>query len=537
MCAARVLYTPPRMRRRWPRLVPFLLAALVAAGGADAQPSLLHEFIPPDAKDDLAFAATTSDGDLPAAIQTPSGPVPAPDTKKPPTPNDHVYSSSTADDGPDSTYEPDRDTRKPNVERYDDPFSPATAPFKRLRAYDAVASDYSLRVRSRALKAIPVGGTLHAGDETFYGDLSVDLLPDEPVRLPTVGPDARVLRAHVNPEAQVEFLRDGADNWFVRGKIRQRVRIIEQLAVARSVFGSPFADPDWSDLGLFVEAPPVAHLSAFEEVARTIGISRAMRPRDVLNRMVEYHRSFEPSDDPPRGRGDIYLDLSISKKGVCRHRAFAFLVTALYIGLPARMVVNEAHAWVEVYDATQWHRIDLGGAAANLETNTDPNRPPYVPPPDPYKWPANQDSGQDAANRARQQSPSASGSASPGAAPSGSASAGPASPNGSSSPSDPTRPPTEVIVGELESRVLRGAPMRVHGEVKSAGAPCPHVRVDVLLVSPEAPQGAAVGSLSTGDAGDYDGPVVVPSDFHLGNYELLVQTPGDARCAPGESKR
>lgn len=524
------------MRRRWPRALPFLLAALVAAGGADAQSSLLHEFIPADAKDDLTFAATTSDGDLPAAIQTPSGPVPAPDSRRPP-PTDHVYSSHTVDDGPESTYEPDRDTRKPNVERYDDPFSPATAPYKRLRAYDSVGPDYTLRVRSRALKPIPIGGTLNAGDETFYGDVSVDLVPDEPVRLPTVGPDARVLRAHVNPEAQIELLRDGADNWFVRGKVRQRVRIIEQLAIQRTTFGSPFGDPEWSELAPHVEAPPVVHLAAFEEVARTIGISRAMRPREVVAKMVDYHRAFEPSDDPPRGRGDIYLDLAISKKGVCRHRSFAFLVTALYIGLPARMVVNEAHAWVEVYDGTLWHRIDLGGAAANLETNTDPQRPPHVPPPDPYAWPPNQDSGQDAASRARAQAPGTASSASPSASPNASATVGPPAPGPSGSPSDPNRPPTEITIGELETRVLRGAPMRVLGDVKNSGAPCAHVRVDILLVSPDSPQGAAVGSLSTDDEGHFDGPVVVPSDFRLGSYELIIQTPGDAQCAPGETKR
>ncbi|MEZ4301442.1 MAG: transglutaminase domain-containing protein [Polyangiaceae bacterium] len=518
------------------RALPFLLAALVAAGGADAQSSLLHEFIPPDAKDDLSFDATTSDGDLPAAIQTPSGPTPAPDSRKPP-PTDHVYSSTTVDDGPESTYEPDRDTRKPNIERYDDPFSPATAPYKRLRAYDSVGLDYTLRVRSRSLKPILVGGTLHAGEETFYGDLSVDLLPDEPVRLPTVGPDARVLRVHVNPEAQVEILRDGADNWFVRGKVRQRVRIIEQLAIQRAVFGSPFADPDWSQLAPYVEPPPVSHLAAFEEVARTIGISRSMRPREVVEKMIAYHRSFEPSDEPPRGRGDIYLDLSISKKGVCRHRSFAFLVTALYIGIPTRMVVNEAHAWVEIYDGAIWHRVDLGGAAANLETNTDPQRPPHVPPPDPYAWPqsSQDDSGQDAANRARTQAsqPGTSSSASASASPNGSA-----APNAANStPADPSRPETEITVGELEGRVLRGAPMRVMGEVKNGGTPCAHVRVDVLLLSPDAPQGAAVGSLSTDDGGRFDGPVVVPSDFRLGSYELLVQTPGDSQCAPGESQR
>lgn len=520
------------MRRRWPRTFPFLLAALVAAGGADAQSSLLHEYIPPDAKDDLTFKATTSDGDLPAAIQTPSGPVPAPDSRKPP-PTDHVYSSQTADDGPDSTYEPDRDTRKPNIERYDDPFSPATAPYKRLRAYDSVGPDYTLRVRSRALKTIPVGGTMNAGDETFYGDISVDLVPDEPVRLPTVGPDARVLRLHASPEAQVELLRDGADNWFVRGKVRQRVRLVEQLAIQRTTFGSAFGDPEWSELAPYVEAPPVVHLAAFEEVARTIGISRSMRPHDVVTKMVEYHRAFEPSDDPPRGRGDIYLDLAISKKGVCRHRSFAFLVTALYIGLPTRMVVNEAHAWVEVHDGQLWHRIDLGGAAANLETNTDPQRPPHVPPPDPFTWPPSRDSGQDAADRARTQAPGTASSSNPSA----SATAGPPAPGPNASPSDPNRPPTEITVGELETRVLRGAPMRVLGDVKNSGVGCANVRVDILLVSESSPQGAAVGSLSTDDGGHFDGPVVVPSDFHLGSYELVVQTPGDTQCAPGETRR
>ena len=58
--------------RLWPRIVPFFLAALAAAGGADAQSALLHEFIPPDAKDDVAFSATTGDGDLIFALSVPA---------------------------------------------------------------------------------------------------------------------------------------------------------------------------------------------------------------------------------------------------------------------------------------------------------------------------------------------------------------------------------------------------------------------------------------------------------------------------------
>src|SRR5262249_46269600 len=156
-------------------------------------------------------------------------------------------------------------------------------------------------------------------------DITVDLVPNEPVRIPTVGPDSRLLRMHVNPETPVTVVRDGADNWFVRGTTRQRVRLVVELAIARAAFGSDFADVDWSALEAYRD-PPRHRDAEFQEVAQAIGISRAMRPRDVVRKMVEYFRSFVPSDEPPKGRNDIYLDLALSKKGVCRHRAFAFLV-------------------------------------------------------------------------------------------------------------------------------------------------------------------------------------------------------------------
>jgi transglutaminase-like putative cysteine protease len=41
------------------------------------------------------------------------------------------------------------------------------------------------------------------------------------------------------------------------------------------------------------------------------------------------------------------LDLARGKRGVCRHRAYAFVIVAQALGIPARFVQNEAHAWVE----------------------------------------------------------------------------------------------------------------------------------------------------------------------------------------------
>ena len=102
----------------------------------------------------------------------------------------------------------------------------------------------------------------------------------------------------------------------------------------------------------------------------------------------------------PKGAGaDLYKELALTQKGVCRHRAYAFVITALAQGIPARMVRNEAHAWVEVYDGSLWHRIDLGGAAERMDTEQDPTEPQHRPPDDPYSWPEGSESGQELAQR------------------------------------------------------------------------------------------------------------------------------------------
>ncbi len=341
------------------------------------------------------------------------------------------------------------------------------------------------------------------------------------MRIPTVGPGARILRLHANPEVPVEVVHDGADNWFVRGAARVRVRLVMEIAIPRAAFGSDFADVGWGALSVGQTIPHL-HDEAFQQVAQAVGISRAMRPREVVRKMVTYFRAFAPSDDPPSGNKDIYLDLALSKKGVCRHRAFAFLVTGLEIGIPTRMVVNEAHAWVEVFDGTLWHRIDLGGAAANLDHEADPAKPAYKPPPDPYAWPESRDSGQDLAdrNRDKPQSGNSSGTASSGTSggpadsdagaptPSASNSAGSVDPL--SEPSDPKAPRSEVTVAAIDSDVRRGFPFHVQGSVATSGAPCSHLRVDVLLTSPQLQQGIVIGSLSTDDRGRFDGAVVIP---------------------------
>ncbi len=541
----------PWMRLRRAGAVPLLLAVAFALP-AHAAGNLLHEYVEPNPGEDLKLSATTLDGDLPAAIETPSGLTTAPDPNRPPDPVPD-YGGGTTDDSPDSTYEADRDTRRPEVEAYDDPFSPSTVPFKRLRAYDTVDEQYHLRVANRALAPVAVGGTVGPEDEPFYADFTVQLAADQPVRIPTVGPDSRVLKLHVEPDDQVSLLRDGADNWFARSKKRQSVRMVMEVAIKRATFGSPFANVGWEELARFVPSGvPASQDAAAERVFAAIGVSRSQRPRAAVDRMVEYFRAFVPSEDPPRSEGDIYLDLALSKKGVCRHRAFAFLVTALHLGLPTRMVVNEAHAWVEVFDASLWHRIDLGGAALDLEDDSDPDKPMHKPPADPFEWPpgAQEQSGQDLAERehtaSSQQGPGGQGAPdstapSPGTDPSNPATdpdptAAQPAPTGPPAPPDPSVPESSVVLDKTDREARRGKPTHVRGRVSSASGPCTRLRLDVVMVASGGTRSVRVGSLSTDDDGQFDGAVVMPRDLAAGDYDLVVETPGDARCRASRSQ-
>lgn len=545
---------------RRPTFVALASAALFAGAvtlEADAQPrgSLLHEFVPPEPGEDLSLAATTLDGELPAAIHTPSGIATAPDPQKPPS-SDNVYGDAAAESGPSSTLEPDRDTRQPDVESYDDPFSPSTSPFKRLRAFDSVEDDYTLRVADdKRLTTIPVGGSVADGDEPFFADFTVELIPNRPVRIPSVGPDARPLKMHTEPNVAATILRDPADNWFIQSAERKRVRVVMEIAIARATFGSRFSDEaTWERLAERIPRQPEKHREPARRVMEAIGVSRNMRPSDAAAKMIDYFRGFASSNDPPREHGDIYLDLALSKKGVCRHRAFAFLVTALQLGLPTRMVTNEAHAWVEVYDGKLWHRVDLGGAAMNLDEPPDLSKPAHKPPEDPYAWPetAEKSSGQDLSSRMRDDATSGPTGNQPPDPASSSSVTSPNAPNGSSATTNdpsgqktptptttagpgPNDPKTTKLELERAERVVRrGSVLKVRGKAEAIGA-CKSLRIDVLLSNTDHPA-IRLGSLSTDEQGVFDGAVTVPRDIAAADYDVVIETPGDARCAGARIK-
>jgi len=551
--------------RTAPRLPPTLLAIvltlLMVAVPAHAYDPVLHEFIPPDDGEDLAMSVTTAEGNLPAAIDTPSGVVRAPDTQRLPTRGESAYREGFSPQMP-SVFRPDRDTRRPNMVRYDDPFTPSVAPYKRLRAFDMVGLDYGLRVRDTSLTRVPIGGEARVGEEEFYGDLAVDFEAGNTVPIPSVGPGARILRLHTTPASPVEVWRDGAENWFAKmhGPSRGRVRLVMQLAIARAAFGGDFTMPAWENLRPVPALPPMA-ARAFAKVEAALGLSRAVAPTETVRRLVAYFRGFVPSEDPPTGHRDIYLDLALSQKGVCRHRAFAFLVTALGLGISARVVTNEAHAWVEVEADGTWRRIDLGGAAGAIDEGTADGRPAHRAPPDAFGWPnSDSGSGSQAAERGRRASSSGQPSGPPAGDPAGRSSATsgssrvePLRGGGNDARSrdatavertlaDPSpeqkgddRPRPRVTVSGADTVARHGGGVRVAGRVDVDGSGCGDLRVDVVLRRLDTGQKTGVGALTTDASGMFDGNIVLPMSLPVGEYAITAVTPGDARCGPGAS--
>lgn len=525
------------------RRAALLALALAAISVAALAGGTVHEFIPADPKEDVLLGSTTPVGDLPAALETPSGLVSAPDPFRLPSPAERAYTRGQSPET--STFQPDRDTRRVPQVDYDDPFSPTLAPFKRLSAFDAINQDYSFRVADPVLRKVSVGGAAQSGEDPFYADLNVDLVPGEAVRIPSAGPGARILKAHTVPQTTIEVLRDGAENLFVRAGTRGRVRMLLHLAVPRASFGGPLRDALWGELPGAPLLPRNA-LTAAEDVNRSIGVSRAMAFRDVVDKLVAYYRSFVTTDEPLPGRGDVFLDVALAKKGVCRHRAFAFVVSALALRIPARLVTNEAHAWVEVNDGVLWHRIDLGGAADNFSDSSRGDRVPHQPPQDPFAWPPGSRSGRDMTGEANRPAPD-------GGAPNGGEAAGG---SGSSStgagggarttlgdgglPSldapgeDDGRPRATVRIASADREVKRNEALHLEGKVDSPAGSCAYVRVDVTLTTDR--QEVPLGSLATDEAGQFQGAVVVPGNVTVGDYDIVLTTPGDARCGKGRSE-
>lgn len=535
------------MRRLWS--LKLLFGALALGATASAGP-VLHEYFDPTPEEDLAESATTLDGTLPAALETESGVIPAPRLSSDSSAARRAYGGASTPNSTDSTYRIDRNTTRPSMVSYDDPFTPPVTPFKRLFAYDGVNDGLELVVRDKTLIDVPQGGQALDGEDQFYADLNVDLAKGTPVRIPSVGPHTRVLKAQLDPPLEFELLRDGAENWFIRADRRVRARLVMQLSTPRAVFGSPFANTTYAALKPALAPLPKPLALEATLVLEQLALSQLLTPAEAVKRLVNHFRGFHPSNELPQSRDPValYAELATSQKGVCRHRGYAFMITALALGIPTRFVRNEAHAWVEVFDGRLWHRIDLGGAANQLQSEQDTRVAPHRTPDDPYEWPEGSESGLGMAARA-----DASGSAPrgqsggepPPADPLSRQSSNVSSAASASAPGE--TPGQKVDADETEdyrpratlnfrlasASARRGAPLELSGSVHADDEPCAFSRVDVSLLA-EGASRVFIGALPTDEQGHFAGRVTIPLSVDVGDYSVTVSTPGTPECAPSD---
>jgi transglutaminase-like putative cysteine protease len=554
------LHGPRRNAWLW-LAVPALGAGLLVLHDASADGApVLHEFIEHFVGQELPGAARAT----PPAAATPT----ANTSASGPAGEANDDGAAGAEQGGSEfgadTFRIDSDTSRPDNVRYSDPFTPEVAPFKRSIAYDAVDADFELFVSDRHLVPVGRSDNVTPTTEAFHAALDLSLNANQPLRIPTVGPGARVRVAHTDPSVAFQIMKDSAENWFVQSPDSRAVRLVLQIAVDRRSFGTPLPHSSYAVLAAALPAVPDIVKDNAREVAELLGVPKAARPRDVIGLLVDHFRRFRPSERRFAGRGaSLYRQLAISSRGVCRHRAYAFVVTALGLGIPSRFVHNEAHAWVEVFDGQLWQRIDLGGAAQNLELDTA-DRPRHVQPRDPFAWPAGSDPASDMVDRSlhdRASAPAGNppGSNAPNDAPASDAPASNApgsepaerggvddddtepgsAPNLAPEPQAPSAPTppaqgssVQLSIDTSQGRALRGEGFEVSGSVAVAERACPQVQVEVAL-KPSTGAPVALGTLLTDDRGRFSGRLALPWSLPLGDYTLSAESPQAARgCEP-----
>ncbi|MCD6498952.1 MAG: transglutaminase domain-containing protein [Deltaproteobacteria bacterium] len=553
-------------------------AQRLLGGTCDTQqsnPSNLGIAHPSNAVSSMAlFVALLLLGDARPAETAPilHEPVPPPKSRnsgqpRPPSRSDPRRYSS--DRPKPSRLKPDRHTDNFGSPLYRIVFSPTVAPYKRTAVFDRVARDGSLFVGDPRLTPVPVGRTHQDPTrQRFEAVFILSLAQRAPhprsahlYPIASVAPNMTPDRVRViPPRLHAQFLKDGADNFYVKlvdatqtTALAQPVTITVQLSAPASYFGGALP------VQMTTRSPnrillPHSLRRAAARVARHIGVRPSDRFGRILSKLVGYFRSF--STGPlTRHTGNDYLDIALSRRGVCRHRAYAFVITALALGLQARYVTNETHAFVEVrLPRISWRRIDLGGAVPNLRPAQRQAVVHHVPGPDPLPWPARSQSAADVMQgrrKGRSVASSEFGAAAPGSggrhgrpksarsthrlrvvefiaepawAPSSGRTSGTGPTTGPTQPSRPARSGgldlTTVPLGRLRvsGGAYRGRPITIGGTIAdSAGRSS---RINILLHAPKTRIAIVLGQARTDALGRFVLRITLPKNLVPGLYEV-----------------
>ena len=230
------------------------------------------------------------------------------------------------------------------------------------------------------------------GGECFIAALRVADWGGEVRSVLSVSPAQRLIVERAPPRG-LRMLRDEASNYYLasaplpssRGRRSEEAladisSVWRGVAVLHLLIWSPrsyftgsweFGDEPISSRAGEPEALLPEHLR--REARRLyplLGVSEEGGFQEMLYRLVSWFRAFKlgeltaPEGEAMSEGADLYRRVMLSQRGVCRHRSYAFMITARALGVPTRLVRNSVHAFVEVRDPRGlWRRVDLGGEA------------------------------------------------------------------------------------------------------------------------------------------------------------------------------
>ena len=384
----------------------------------------------------------------------------------------------------------DRDGRAGNVV-IDEVFDPGLGAMKRLKAYDRILSDgQTLDVASPQLRPAAVDPTLQYTN-FIEGSFNVQFRAEEPIPIFSPHPKARLesFSTDATLPGSVTFFRDGADTLYALAHVDRVVKLNLTFRVSRDYYSfdvSPGARVTEYPYGPALPRPvvPAKLQQDAQLVLARAGVQDTGNVKQVVDGLSAYFRSFTEGDIPPPTEVEsLYLALALGEHGCCRHRAFAFMVTAQSVGIPTRVVVNEAHAFVEVATPDgHWHQVNLGGCGTYRVNNPLNSQPLFDQAEDP-RHEANPEEGQTL-----------------------------------------DRVVTFTNITDSPARITKGLTYYVNGTVQgSDGRGVPGARIDVYLNQTKTSPGKLTGAGTTGSDGRFSVLARVPADAPARAYQLVAR--------------